>query len=194
MKTQKESSTLSWPSTSEHDAPSTASHEPSRPYRHVLTALLALFLTSCSSHRQMTRSEAQATATETTRHAADAHLKLETASLQSDTMQIRLTPNMLATLPVMAEYNVSHDGTTASIKRETDTTLTLRCVAVRHNTNVTADVQYSDYDSRSLNAKAGTQEEHPPDNTPSRLVAILCAAESIALVALLIVIIIRKKT
>lgn len=111
-------------------------------------------------------------------------------SLQSDTTEMPLTLTALDMLPCDAEYNVTHDGVTATIKRNRDSTLTLRCVSLSQKQDITAAISYADYDNSSLTAEAA--DEHPPDNTHNRMMTVLCAA-SIALLTLLVMIIVKNK-
>lgn len=112
-------------------------------------------------------------------------------SLQSDTTEMPLTLTALDMLPCDAEYNVTHDGVTATIKRNRDSTLTLRCVSLSQKQDITAAISYADYDNSSLTAEAA--DEHPPDNTHNRMMTVLCAAASIALLTLLVMIIVKNK-
>ena len=176
-------------STSAHAARSTASHVPSRLYRHALTALCVLSAVSCASHRQTTKATTQLQ--QTTRHEAGVTLRVPGVSLQSDTTEMPLTLTALDMLPCDAEYNVTHDGVTATIKRNRDSTLTLRCVSLSQKQDITAAISYADYDNSSLTAEAA--DEHPPDNTHNRMMTVLCAAASIALLTLLVMIIVKNK-
>ena len=62
-------------------------------------------------------------------------------SLQSDTTEMPLTLTALDMLPCDAEYNVTHDGVTATIKRNRDSTLTLRCVSLSQKQDITAAIR-----------------------------------------------------